>query len=338
MDKVKSVTEKTLSVSRGFTYRYFVSNSSSIDKSKPTLLFLHGWPDGARLWQYVVPQLEATGLPVLVPDLLGYGGTSKPSDPKHYNYRLQANDIAEILEAEGLDKVIPVGHDWGAYLSSRVTLLWPERCVASIILNVAYIPPMTDHVDLDAMNKQSEEMYGFPRYIYWKLFSAPDAPKIFEEHIESVYHVMHGADDDWIYQMFCVPDAMRNFLLNDKKANELRPYAKDREIYEGWKQELSTGGFEGPFNWYHAMLQDVHTEEDKKLSPEAAVMKMPVLFIGCDQDQVCQTSLIYLIRDAGLLPDLTVHELHASHWCPLEKPEEIGDYVKKFLKDKDLMK
>ena len=55
------------------------------------------------------------------------------------------------------------------------------------------------------------------------------------------------------------------------------------------------------------MLQDVQTEEDKELSAEAAIIKTPVLFIGCDQDQVCQTNLIYMIQDAGLLPDLTLH-------------------------------
>ncbi|KAI8223877.1 Bifunctional epoxide hydrolase 2 [Colletotrichum sp. SAR 10_96] len=44
---LSQLTQKTLQVSRGFTYTYYTSPPQ---KSKPTLALFHGWPDSAKLW------------------------------------------------------------------------------------------------------------------------------------------------------------------------------------------------------------------------------------------------------------------------------------------------
>lgn len=107
-----SLREKQLQVKRGFRYRYFVSSPS--DASNPVLLLLHGWPDNANLWQYVLPYLLPLNCNIVVPDLLGYAGTDMPTDLKAYDYRLMCQDVLDILAAEGIeDKVITIGHDFG---------------------------------------------------------------------------------------------------------------------------------------------------------------------------------------------------------------------------------
>jgi soluble epoxide hydrolase/lipid-phosphate phosphatase len=64
------------------------------------------------LWDNVIPYLVDLGYPIVVPDLLGYGGTSKPSDPQAYNSKDMAKDLIDILDNEGYRYAISVRHDW----------------------------------------------------------------------------------------------------------------------------------------------------------------------------------------------------------------------------------
>ena len=63
-----------------------------------------------------------TSLPncCIIPDLLGFGGTSKPTDPQMYAYDLMAQDLVDILDHEGFDKVVSIGHVHGSGLAARL--------------------------------------------------------------------------------------------------------------------------------------------------------------------------------------------------------------------------
>jgi pimeloyl-ACP methyl ester carboxylesterase len=61
-----------------------------------------------------VPFFEQLGYGLVVPELLGYGGTDKPTDPKFYIGSGHAQDIVDIFDAEGVNQVIAIGHDWYA--------------------------------------------------------------------------------------------------------------------------------------------------------------------------------------------------------------------------------
>ena len=56
--------------------------------------------------------LSAAGYGVLAPDLLGYGETDKPTGIEDYEMSRMSYHVAEILEHEGLEGVVGVGHDW----------------------------------------------------------------------------------------------------------------------------------------------------------------------------------------------------------------------------------
>jgi pimeloyl-ACP methyl ester carboxylesterase len=79
---------------------------------KPTFLLLHGFPSTSYDWRHVVPLLKALDYGVLAPDLLGYGDSDKPTDVEAYSFKRMADHIIELLEGEGLERVIGVGHDW----------------------------------------------------------------------------------------------------------------------------------------------------------------------------------------------------------------------------------
>ncbi len=120
-----------------------------------------------------MPGLTDLGFPIVVPDLLGYDGTSKPTDFQAYNSKGMSDDVYELLDSEGFDKIIPVGHDWGSFMASGVYIWRPERCVGLITLNVAYRPPNNDTpYDLDQVLDMTEKIFGMPLFAYWDVFAA----------------------------------------------------------------------------------------------------------------------------------------------------------------------
>lgn len=102
--KYKDTTTK-----RGYKYHYYYVPAQG---SNQTLLFVHGFPSTSKDWHRIVPHFERQGYGIIVPDTLGYGGTDKPTDPAAYKGTLLAKDLIDILDAEQLNKVIAIGHDW----------------------------------------------------------------------------------------------------------------------------------------------------------------------------------------------------------------------------------
>lgn len=100
---------KTVKAKRGFVYNYY---SSPSQQDKPVLLFLHGYPSTSSEWTTYVAFFEKRGYGAIVPDLLGFGKTDKPTDTKFYVGSGVVNDDVDILDVEHVDKVVIIGHDW----------------------------------------------------------------------------------------------------------------------------------------------------------------------------------------------------------------------------------
>ena len=100
---------KDLVTSRGYKYHYYYVPARN---RALNLLFVHGFPSTSRDWRRVVPYFEAKGYGVIVPDMLGYRGTDKPTDWREYQYSLLNKDLVDILDAEGIKQAVAIGHDW----------------------------------------------------------------------------------------------------------------------------------------------------------------------------------------------------------------------------------
>jgi soluble epoxide hydrolase / lipid-phosphate phosphatase len=101
---------KSLKVSRGYTYSYFFSAAAA--SGKPTLLFLHGIPSTHQDWRHQIQFFIEKGFGVIAPDMLGYGGTDKPTNPEQFAASKTAKDVLEIVEKENAENVIVIAHDW----------------------------------------------------------------------------------------------------------------------------------------------------------------------------------------------------------------------------------
>lgn len=72
------------------------------------LLMVHGHPHNHVIWRKVAPAL-AEHYTVILPDLRGYGDSSKPvSDAEHtlYSKRVMARDLAQLMQGLGLHRFI----------------------------------------------------------------------------------------------------------------------------------------------------------------------------------------------------------------------------------------
>jgi pimeloyl-ACP methyl ester carboxylesterase len=85
---------------RGLKYHYL--NPADPSGLEPTLVFLHGFPPNLHGWRHRVRFFVERGYGVLAPDLLGYGGTDKPTDVLAYAKGLMSADIIAIIDKEGV--------------------------------------------------------------------------------------------------------------------------------------------------------------------------------------------------------------------------------------------
>lgn len=105
---------KKVQLSDGTTYGYVAVPPSTPDDV--SFLLLHGYPSSSYDWRHQIAGLQEAGYGVIAPDLLVYGDTDKPRNLKAYRNKTMSTHIVEILDREGIDKVVLVGHDWYADL------------------------------------------------------------------------------------------------------------------------------------------------------------------------------------------------------------------------------
>jgi len=106
----------------------------------PLALCLHGFPDSAHTWRYLLPQLAQAGLHAVAPFMRGYAPTEIPSDGLFQSGALaqDANALHEVLGG-GSDAVI-IGHDWGALAAYPAVALEPDRWQRAVTMAVP--PPL----------------------------------------------------------------------------------------------------------------------------------------------------------------------------------------------------
>ena len=114
----------------------------------PPLLLLHGYPETHVMWHKVAPRL-AQDFTVVVPDLRGYGDSSKPpAGDDHYGYskRAMGQDQTEVMAALGFDSFLLAGHDRGARVAHRMALDYADRVRAVAVLDIVPTLSVFDNV------------------------------------------------------------------------------------------------------------------------------------------------------------------------------------------------
>jgi haloacetate dehalogenase len=99
--------------------------------SGPPVLLLHGYPQTHVMWQRVAQGL-AKDFSLVIPDLRGYGDSTKPLpaqtpelDHAQHSKRAMATDMAALMRSLGHTRFAVVGHDRGGRVAHRLALDHP---------------------------------------------------------------------------------------------------------------------------------------------------------------------------------------------------------------------
>ncbi|MBP6701420.1 MAG: alpha/beta hydrolase [Halioglobus sp.] len=150
--------------------RYHVGEQGSGDK---IVLLLHGMPDTSSVWDKQIPALVQAGYRVIVPDMLGYGETEKPADPKRYALENIIGDMVALIDTLGSQQIDVVGHDWGAVTSWELVLNFPERFRRHVALSVGN-PDLAMNMDSISQVRASWYMYLDTQEATAQLYAAND--------------------------------------------------------------------------------------------------------------------------------------------------------------------
>ncbi|MFZ9736620.1 MAG: alpha/beta fold hydrolase [Prochlorotrichaceae cyanobacterium] len=120
-------------------YQWITPHHNIPDARKPTIVFLHGWAGSTRYWQSTAQHLQSD-FNALLYDLRGFGRSRLP-DPSVVegkglrDYRLEsyAEDLRDLLDALGLDRVYLNAHSTGASIAAVFLQQYPERVYKAIL-------------------------------------------------------------------------------------------------------------------------------------------------------------------------------------------------------------
>ncbi|MGP3562566.1 alpha/beta fold hydrolase [Geobacillus sp. BK01] len=97
-----------------------------------TIICVHGLTANSRYWDSVAERL-VDSYRVLAIDLRGRGDSEKPASG--YHIRQHTEDILQVIDYFGLEKVIYMGHSLGALIGASFAAAYPERLSRLILID-----------------------------------------------------------------------------------------------------------------------------------------------------------------------------------------------------------
>jgi pimeloyl-ACP methyl ester carboxylesterase len=95
----------------------------------PAVVLLHGFPESGQLWANVWDKLSETNT-LIIPDFPGAGSSELENSTSMVD---MAECVADILDAEHIEKAVIVGHSMGGYAALQFAFSHPHR-VAGVSL------------------------------------------------------------------------------------------------------------------------------------------------------------------------------------------------------------
>jgi haloalkane dehalogenase len=90
------------------------------DRDGRVVALVHGEPTWSFMFRRTVPPLVSAGYRVIVPDLIGFGRSDKPSRPENYTYDSHVRWLGGFFGGLAVKDVVLLGHDWGGLLGLRL--------------------------------------------------------------------------------------------------------------------------------------------------------------------------------------------------------------------------
>ncbi|GAC1602130.1 MAG: alpha/beta hydrolase [Hymenobacter sp.] len=170
----------------------------------PPLLLLHGHPETHVMWHKIAGEL-ARHYTVVLPDLRGYGDSSKPEggpNHTHYSFRSMAQDQVEMMQHFGFATFYVAGHDRGGRVAHRLCLDHPGAVLKVCVLDIA--PTLTMYNDT---NKEFAT-----RYVWWFFQIQPYPVPENLIGFDPAYYLQHHLAVQSKTPGAIAPDALQEYL------------------------------------------------------------------------------------------------------------------------------
>ena len=197
-------------VPKGFTARDAEVNGVRLHyaiggKGSPVVL-LHGYAQTSHMWNPIMPLL-ASNHTVIVPDLRGAGGSSKPESG--YDKKNMAADIHELVTSLGLKRASIVGHDIGLMVAYAYAAQFPQETERLVLMD-AFLPGVGDWKNVWLMR----DLWHFHFYGEVPLALVKGRERIYFEHFWNDFaadrkHSVSEADRQLYAKAYARPGGMR---------------------------------------------------------------------------------------------------------------------------------
>lgn len=103
----------------------------------PLVVMIHGFPDFWYSWRHQMAALSDSYKCVAL-DLRGYNLSDKPKGDENYAVPNLLGDVAAVIKANGAEKAIIVGHDWGGAIAWQFAMHMPNMVERLVICNLPH--------------------------------------------------------------------------------------------------------------------------------------------------------------------------------------------------------
>jgi pimeloyl-ACP methyl ester carboxylesterase len=277
------------------------------------------------LWRHQIDPIVAAGYRVAVPDLRGYGGSSRPPDVADYNIRTLAADVAGLAPALGYTDFKLVGHDWGCIVAWNTALLHAEAVSSIMGLSVPFWRLGPESVNPPGMDDQ----FWYIRHFQAGASADAELEADIAASLYAIYYCASGdaPPDSFMEQLKYPKDsAMRDVL---PRPPQTQPDWLSTDDLDYYVEQFRTSGFRGPHHYY----RNIPTNND--LTPELAHarFKQPAAFAAGEFDVGLKFDPNWRKRFLAAFDDMRFVEIveGAGHWLQMERPRQTTALILRFL-------
>ena len=311
----------------------------------PLMIFLHGWPQIGLVWRAQIEAFASEGWHCVAPDLRGYGGASAPTIPGAYALKELVDDMVELHDQLGARPAIWVGHDWGSPVAGALAAHHAARSRGVVLMSVPYFPQgfaLPSLLPLVDRQLYPADRYPNGQWDYFRFYQThfEQTVRDFDADIAATLaSIFRPGNPAAVGQVSPSASVTRNGGRYGA-AHRAPPAAPDVALwppadFDALVQAFQAHGFR-PANAYY--LNDAANIAYAHVAPDGGVLRQPVLFIYGDWDPFCDITRSRLGEPmACACPDLTVTNLPAGHWLPLERKAETTQAIRAWLGTKRLL-
>jgi len=275
-------------------------------KNAPLLVFLHGFPEAAFVWDDLMLRL-ADRWHCVAPNLRGYEQSSAPDEVEAYRAKHLVADISALIDIFGGKLDALVAHDWGGAVAWNLAVQRPGAMRRLVIINSPHPATFLRGLQNDPGQQAASA--------YMNFLVRPDAEALL-------------AENDFA--------RLWPFFTNMGAADPARPGGGWlTEAVRDKYREVWSAGLRGGCNYYRASpLRPPTAGDDSVMSirfaPEAVTVHVPTLVLWAEDDMALPTSLLEGLE--AYVPRMRLVRLPgATHWVIHEQPATIAAEIEREL-------